>query len=390
VRLLLGARQTGKTALLRELLQGNDASLWDLQDSRLRLRLEADPSAFSRAVRALPAETATVVVDEIQKVPALLEEVQHLHDAQPGRWEFFLTGSSARRLRAGSANLLPGRSHVYALFPVNAWEVEGERASGWPFSPPAGSCASPKFPAQPLERLLTLGSLPGIRSEPAATAALTLEAYVANYLEEEIRREALARDLGAFSVFLQLAAVESGRVLNISGLSVESGVPATTLKNYYGVLVDTLVGTFLRPYSRPGRKALLTSPRFLFFDVGVRNAAAGLPLTGQMVATEGGPLLEQWATLELCARASWLGRSHRVSFWKTRSGAEVDIVYESPEEDVPIEVKWTSSPRPGDARHVETFLDAYPDRARRGIVLCRVDRPQQLTDRVVALPWDSL
>ncbi len=391
IRLLFGARQTGKTSLLRHAVVEPPATrFFDLGDSALRRRFEADPGAFGRELRALGKHVKNVVVDEIQRVPALLEEVQAAYDSAPRRFQFFLTGSSARRLRARSANLLPGRSHVLHLHPVCRWE--SERSAGPELAPPPGRAAAPEraFPDAPLERRLRLGSLPGILSEPARTAAATLESYVETYLEEEIRREAVVRELGPFIVFLRLAAAEAGRQVNVTKLSQESGVPASTVSTYYQALVDTFVGHWIEPYARPARRRLLTTPRFLFFDLGVRNAAAGASLDARITPELGGPLLEQWVTLELLTRASYLGRSHRVSFWRTVTGAEVDLVWEGAREDVPIEVKWTERPRPEDARHVEAFLDEHPSRARRGLVVCRCREPQQLTDRVRAIGWDRL
>lgn len=160
-------------------------------------------------------------------------------------------------------------------------------------------------------------------------------------------------------------------------------------KGYYEILVDSFVGGWLRPYSRPGRKQLLSTPRFLIFDTGVRNAAAGLALTRRTLASEGPRLLEQWVGLELSYRASYRGQGDKVSFWRTRSDAEVDFVWEGRSEDVPIEVKWTARPQPGDARHLESFLDEYPQRARSALVVCRCERPQQLSERVVAVPWNE-
>ena len=402
VRLLFGARQTGKTQLLRHLLDGPGTRLFDLQDSAERRRFEADPGSFSREVRALPPAIRTVAVDEIQKVPALLDEVQALFDSAPRRWQFYLTGSSARRLRARSANLLPGRSHAYHLHPVCGWEVGRDAGAPEPALPPpavvrrrrtlraAAAAGPPPFPAQRLDRVLVLGCLPGVRSEPAGTARATLATYVEHYLEEEIRREALVREIGPFLVFLRLAALESGRQVNLARLSQESGVPVSTLKTYYQVLVDTFVGQWIPAYAGRSRKRLLTSPRFHFFDVGVRNAAAELGAEPRVSEEIGGPLLEQWVAQELVARADYAGRGHRVSFWRTTYGVEVDLVWESPREDVPIEVKWTARPRPVDARHLETYLDEFPRRARRGLLVCRCPQPQQLTDRVTAIPWDVL
>ena len=348
---------------------------------------EADPDRFKSGTSG--HRQRTVVVDEIQKVPALLDEVQHLYDSAPTRWQFFLTGSSGRQLRVRSANLLPGRSHMYQLFPVCGWEIAREGAPHEIAAAPFQS-STPPFPRQPLERLLRLGSLPGIRAEHVATAQATLAAYVDHYLEEEIRREALVRDMGPFVVFLRLAAAESGQQVNLARLSQESGVPASTLKNYYQVLVETFVGFWLPVYARRVRKRLLTTPRFYLFDVGVRNAAAEVPLEAQLPDVHAGPLLEHWVAQDLIARAAYRGRGYRVSFWRTVAGAEVDFVWESPQQDIPIEVKWTARPRPSDARHLEAFIVAHPDRARRGLLVCRCARPEQLTERVRAIPWSVL
>lgn len=395
VRLLFGARQTGKTELLRHLVPKERSVFMDLGTTAERRRFESEPAALGRELRALPERITHVVVDEIQKVPPLLDEIQSFYDAQKARFQIFLTGSSARKLRRRSANLLPGRSHLFHLGPVCRWEVDGPERAVWPGADPPrreSRSASPfeLFPDQGLERALLFGGLPGVRAEPDRTAEATLRAYVENYLEDEIRREALVRDLGSFSVFLRLAAIESGQQVNVARLSQDSGVPAATLRNYFEILVDTFTGRWVRAYARTGRRRLLTTPRFLLFDTGVRNAASGLPLRRSILAAEGPRLLEQWVGVELIQRATYLGRGHEVSFWRTASGAEVDYVWQGPREDVPIEVKWTQRPRPPDARHLETFLDAYPRRARRGLVVCRCERAQHLTDRVLAIPWERL
>jgi predicted AAA+ superfamily ATPase len=401
VRILLGARQTGKTALLAHVLAGSRTHVVNLQETAARRRFEADPAAFGRELRALPRGIRAVLVDEIQKVPALLDEVQALYDSAPTRWQFFLTGSSARRLQARSANLLPGRSHLYRLFPVCGWELaRDEKGAGLALPAPVRRASrsrgepsaetAPPFPSRSLSRTLLLGSLPGIRAERPESARATLAAYVEHYLEEEIRREALVREMGPFVVFLRLAASESGGQINLARLSQESGIPASTLKSYYQVLVDTFVGYWIPSYARRTRKRLLTTPRFCFFDVGVRNAAAERPLVGPLADELAGPLLEQWVAQELVARAAYAGRGNRVSFWRTTYGVEVDFVFETPREDLPIEVKWTARPRPADARHLETFIDQFPTRARRGLVVCRCERAQQLTDRVRAIPWHDL
>ena len=366
----------------------------NLQDPRQRIRYERAPGTLAGELEARREKRLWVCIDEIQKVPSLLDDVQYLFDRLPGKFEFFVTGSSARRLRAGAANLLPGRAHSFHLFPVIAPERDGTEAPAplstillppmLPVSPAA------RFPAAPIEDLLVWGSLPGVIAEPLARRASTLETYAEVYLEEEIRREAVVRDVGAFARFLTLAAAESGGIMNLSGLSQESGVPVATIRNFYQVLVDTFVGSWVGPYGRGGRKQISSTPRFLFFDVGVRNAAADVPLSRDLLKTQAGSLFEQWVMLELVARTAYLGRGHRVSFWRTRHGAEVDAIIETPGRDIPIEIKWTENPRPTDVRHVELFLDTYSKRAKRGFLVCRVPHARKLTDRVTAIPWREL
>ncbi|HEX7668494.1 MAG TPA: DUF4143 domain-containing protein [Polyangiaceae bacterium] len=386
--MLLGARQTGKSSLFGAILP-KDTVLVNLQDTRERLRYERTPGTLASELEARREKHLVVYVDEIQKVPALLDDIQYLHDRYPKRFEFFITGSSARRLRMGAANLLPGRIHIYRLFPVTAPERKGHLPSRvLPRLAEMGTRAA--FPAAPIEERLVWGGLPGVSLEPIAKRSATLSAYAELYLEEEIRREAAVRDVGAFARFLALAATESGNVMNLTGLSQESGVPVATIRNFYQVLVDTFIGYWIPPYGRAGRKQILSTPRFVFFDVGVRNATAELPLTRALLKTQAGTLFEQWVLTELCHRAAYLGKSTRVSFWRTRAGAEVDAVVETPQGDIPVEVKWTETPRPTDARHVELFLDTYPKRAKHGFLICRVARATKLTDRVTALPWAEL
>lgn len=386
VRLVFGARQTGKTLLINNLLKSKKTVFFNLQDTRLRQRLERNPAVFREEILAMGDQVDFVGVDEIQKVPELLEEVQFLYDQQPDRWQFFLTGSSARRLRGHSANLLPGRCHLYHLYPVVRPEENGFSGTLTTCTLPAGT----PFPVRSLESRLMLGSLPGLYAESAKTAAATLEAYVENYVEEEIRREALVRDAGAFLSFLRVAAIESGSQVNLSRYSQECGVPASTLRLYYQVLVDTFVGYWMHPYGHAGRKRLFSTPRFYFFDMGVRNAAARIPWSDAPSPDVVGRLFEHWVALELVHRARYAGRAYDVSFWRTVSGAEVDFVWQAPEEDIPIEVKWTDNPNARDIRHLETFIATYPERAKRGLLVCRIERARQLSARVQAIPWQRL
>lgn len=385
VRLVFGARQTGKSTLLRRLAGPRGVAI-DLQDSARRLEFERRPRAFSELVMSVKGRQPTVLVDEIQKVPALLEEIQWLHDRHPGRFRFVLTGSSARRLRASSANLLPGRSHLFNLFPV----LQAERGARSRVLPLPDRQAAANFPRHSLDELLLYGSLPGVLLESREARKRTLEAYSELYIEEEIRREGLVRDVGAFSRFLELAAGESGQIMNLSGVSKESGVPITTLRLFYQVLVDTFVGYWLPPYAGRDRSRLLKTPRFYFFDLGVRNAAAHLPLSADLIKLQSGKLLEHWTGLELYHRCKLLGHGYRLGFWRTVGGAEVDFVIETPRETIPVEVKWTDRPSLSDARHLAHFIELHPSRARQAFIVCRVGESRQLTERITAIPWSEL
>lgn len=388
VRLLFGARQTGKSTLLNRLTDSN-ARVFNLQERRTRLELEREPRVFTQTLEADTRKKIAVCVDEIQKVPALLDEVQYLHDKYPGRFMFLLTGSSARKLKTSASNPLPGRAHLFHLCPLTLMERQGTMVSRV-FPMPAKGSFRAGFPKPVLDEMLLCGNLPGVTLEGMESRIRTLESYVELYLEEEIRREALVRNVGAFQQFLELAAMESGGITNLTGISRESGVPLATLRTFYQVLEDTFIGYRIPAVGAAGRKRVLTTPRFLFFDNGVRNAAAHLRLGDNLLKTQKGQLFENWVGQELMHRCLYAGRAYRLSFWRTAHGAEVDYVLETPDEVIPIEVKATESPSEADARHVKLFLAAYPGRAKRGYVVCRCSAPRRLTETIEAIPWNYL
>ena len=284
VHLVFGARQTGKSTLLRKLLPG--AALW-LDFSRPAERAEylRNPDLLVQRCRQLPnaRRPATVVVDEAQNVPAIFDAVQHLYDSEKRRWRFVLCGSSARKLRVTGANLLPGRCLLHHLYPLLLTErppagaVQLQAETPLPMSW-RGEAGAPRFPATDLFERLLVGELPGVATAARAHRAELLRAYTLVYLEEELRREALVKNWPAFARFLQLAAAESGRMINFAGISREAGVSLPTVKTYYQLLEDMFMGFRVSAYSGSPRKSLLSTERFYFFDIGVRNAAAELPL----------------------------------------------------------------------------------------------------------------
>ena len=384
VRLLFGARQTGKSTLLRRLAD-SEAIVFNLQERRTRLDLERDPRIFTQTLEAEKRRNLVVCVDEIQKVPALLDEVQYVYDRYPGQYEFYLTGSSSRRLKTSAANLLPGRAHLFHLCPVILAERHAHRTHRI-LPLPASTVHAPGFPEPMLDDMLLYGNLPGVGREAVETRRRTLESYVELYLEEEIRREALVRNVGAFQQFLELAAMESGGIINLTNISRESGVPVATLRTFYQVLEDTFVGYRIPAFAADGRKRVLTTPRFLFFDNGVRNAAARLKFSPDLLKTQMGRLFENLVGQELAHRCLYAGRMYQLRFWRTANGAEVDYVLETPEEVIPIEVKATESPSESDTGPLKLFMATYPERAHRGFVVCRCAAPRRLTENIEAIP----
>ncbi|HEU4578193.1 MAG TPA: DUF4143 domain-containing protein [Polyangiaceae bacterium] len=395
VHLIFGARQTGKSTLIRSLLP-HDASIFDLSDPEQRSYHLASPGAFARACQALPTRRAShfIFVDEVQSVPTVFDAVQSLYDANKRRFRFVLCGSAARKLRVTGTNLLPGRSMFHRIVPLTLVEHPApasakEGPSPLPFGWPSRRANPAPFPESDLNTRLAFGELPGIVAARESDRADLLKTYALVHLEEEIRREALVRDWGAFVRFLKLAAAEAGAVLNYANIAQEAGLSQPTVKSYYQLLEDMFVGFSVPAFSRSPRKNLLSTAKFFFFDLGVRHAAAGLKPSRNVVRALQGPLLEQWVGIELWKRLTYLGDG-TLHHLRTKDGAEVDFIVERAGRYTPIEVKHTQHPTLSDARHVLDFLEEQGPRARHGFVICRAPYPLKLHERVTALPWSSL
>jgi predicted AAA+ superfamily ATPase len=369
--LLLGARQTGKTTLLKHI--GLSDLSYTLLDPELRLQFEKSPNLLRQEIAAYKQLHALnhlpiVIIDEIQKVPALMDIIQLMIDETEG--QFILTGSSVRKLRRHSQfNLLPGRVVNLHLDPLSLLEI------------------LPPFPE--IETLLIYGSLPGIYQENNLLNKQTdLEAYVKNYLEEEIRGEALVRQLGSFARFLELAAIESGNQINISKLSQELGVGRHTIAEYFQILEDCLIAEKIEPITHiTTRKKLTKAPKYLFFDLGIRRICAG---EGTKLSSKTrGYLFEQFIGLELLRTIRALSPSTKLRYWRDHAGPEVDYVLENNKKYIPIEVKWTSTPTLQDAKHLIKFMDAY-DCIKPAYIICQCKRPVLLHENIIALPWQEL
>ena len=396
VHLLFGARQTGKSTLLNQLIP-EEALRINLADPQERSRHLANPGEFAQACRSLPTNRKGqfVFVDEAQSVPAIFDAVQMLYDADKTRRRFVLCGSSARKLRLTGTNLLPGRSLLHHLYPLTLAEHPakegrvGQVTCPLPFPWNAGNSVKNPFPEWDLLTRLAYGALPGIVTADKQDRAELLKAYAFVHLEEEIRREAMVKDWGAFVRFLQLAAVESGQILNYANVSQESGISQPTVKGYYQLLEDMFVGIRVPAYSKSPRKNLLSTPKFMFFDLGVRHAAAGLTPSVELVRANPGPIFEQWVGIELWKRLQYLGEG-KLYHQRSRDGAEVDFIVERGNKLTPVEVKWTEHPTLNDARHLLAFLREKSRDAKHGYMICRCPRPLQLDSPITALPWFCL
>lgn len=394
MHILFGARQTGKTTLLNSLLP-NPSLSYNLADPEERTRLLAEPGLFRRECEALPRrkDPHVVVVDEAQAVPAIFDAVQVLYDRDKSRWRFVICGSSARKLRRTGANLMPGRAVLYRLYPLI-----------FPERPPLGLDNPPTedalislagtgplhstFPPADIEERLAYGELPGVILLSEEDRKIVLRSYATLHLEEEIRREALVKDWGAFVNFLRLAARESGKMVNFAAISREVGLSQPTVKSYYQLLEDMFIGFQIPAYSGSPRKNLLSTPRFFFFDLGIRHAASGVTPDRNLVRADPGKYFEQWVGIEIWKRLQYRGEG-QLHHLRTKDGAEVDFIVELKGEMIPLEVKWTRAPSSRDVTHLAYFLKENP-RVKKGYVICRCPRPAKLSESITALPWQSL
>ncbi|MBX7117326.1 MAG: DUF4143 domain-containing protein, partial [Myxococcaceae bacterium] len=312
---LFGPRATGKTTWLRSVFL--EAHWFNLLLESELIRLTRDPLAFRQEVEALPANS-WVVVDEVQRLPALLNDVHELLSRRGPSFRFALTGSSARKLKRGQANLLAGRALTKKFFPLTMAEMGG-------------------LPA--IDELLSLGCLPQIRDAADSRERVELlEAYSDTYLAEEVRAEALVKNLASFTRFLEVAAVMNGQVTNVSSLAREAGVARPTVQGYFDVLIDTLLGVWLPAYRNQVRVKEVAHPKFYFFDTGVVRSLSR-KLREPLEQAERGHLLETYVLHELRAYDHDASLGGSLSYWRTPSGSEVDFIWSRGKKQVAIEVK---------------------------------------------------
>lgn len=338
---LFGPRGTGKTAWVRSQLP--DALYLDLLESETYARLLARPDRLeSYAVD----DAQWVVIDEVQRVPALLDEVHRLIEAR--RLRFALTGSSARKLKRGGTNLLAGRALTRFMHPFTAGEL------GEDFR---------------LDHAMDFGCLPATWVESDPRGFLT--SYVTTYLKEEVQQEGLTRNLGAFSRFLEAASFSQASPLNISEVARECAVERKVVTNYFTILEDLLLAIRLPVFTRKAKRKLIAHPKFFFFDVGVFRAVRP---RGPLDSAEeiGGAALETLVLQHLRALNNGMDLGYAISYWRTPAGTEVDFVLYGEHGLHAIEVKRSRTLRSRDLTGLRTFREDYP--MARCLVLYGGDR----------------
>ncbi len=359
---LFGPRQVGKTYLIKHTLFPD--IFINLLKHNEYLRYAKDISLLSKESASLKKNKALIVIDEIQRCPELLDEVQLLMDEKP-EYQFIMTGSSARKLKRVGVNLLGGRAITLHLYPFTHEEL------GKDFL---------------LEEAMHYGTLPRIALEKnKQSKARLLKSYIEVYLQEEIRQESLIRNIPAFARFLELAAYENGNLINFQSLAREVGVHSKTIKEYFHILEDTLVGFLLYPYKKSHRTKIVAHPKFYFFDCGVvstlKNELSREPVSG---TAPYGKSFEHFIILETKRLLDYHEAETKLSFFKTTDGAEVDLIIEFKDEIWAIEIKAHQAPQSSRIRGLRSFIKDH--KRARGLCVCLTPRTF-IRDNIEFLPW---
>ena len=326
---LFGARQTGKSTLLKERFKG--AIYYDLLDPNLRKAFKRNPNSLKEALWDKPAGTL-VIIDEIQKVPELLDIV-HTLMVDKGLF-FILSGSSARKLKRSGANTLGGRAIPETLYPL-VW---------------------PEVSDFQIDRAVQNGMIP--RHYMVEDATKRLSGYVKVYLDEEIREEGEVRELDAFERFMEVAAISDGEMLNYSNIASDCGVSAKTVKSYFQILYDTLIGYEIPAFRKEIKRKIVQAPRFYYFDVGLANYLMGRHSL-KRGTDDYGHAFEHFVIQEIIAYKGYNDKRDIISYWHTYDKKEVDVIIG--EAKVAIEIKSTDHVETKHKKGLKAFEEEHPD-----------------------------
>ena len=349
---LWGARQTGKSTLLKSLYP--DAPYFDLLLADEFDRFLRNPSLL-REIVLIRSSDGPVIIDEIQRIPSLLNEIHWLIVNR--NIQFILSGSSPRNILRSGGNLLGGRALRHELYPLISVEI-------------------PDFN---LVRALNWGLLP--RHYLAGNPDKLLSAYIGSYLRDEIMTEAKIRNITSFSRFLEAAAFSNGEMVNYSNIATECGVSSPTVKEYFQILEDTMTGRFLQSYQKKPKRRVILAPRFYYFDIGVANYLLKRGRIEQ--GSEAfGKAFEHFIYQEIYAHSHYSGINYPISYWRTTSQIEVDFILG--ENEVTIETKSTSMVNPRHLKGLKSFAEEY--KVKKSIIVSTDPYPRQI-DNITVLPW---
>ena len=361
---LFGARGTGKSTLIKKLFTGERVLWIDLLDYKQEDVFLKNPARLSFLIASNNYDT--VIIDEIQKVPKLLDII-HKETEKNKKIKFVMTGSSARKLKRGQANLLAGRAIAYYLYPFSVFELAGYFK---------------------LNSVLQFGMLPKLLELKSKTEkTLFLESYAQNYLKEEILQEQIIRKVKPFKNFLEIIAQLNGETINYSKFARETGSDQKTIQNYFSILEDTLLGFYLPAYSRSIRKQQQKAPKFYLFDIGVKKALEEtLGITPKPKTFGFGQAFEHFIILECFKLNHYFRRSYKFSYFKTKTGLEIDLIIQRPQKkDMIVEIKSTTEIK---TDHIKTIKKISKDwKAPHLAQVWSLDDQAQKIESINCLPW---
>jgi uncharacterized protein len=349
---LWGARQTGKSTLLKALYP--EASYLDLLLADVYNRLLRNPSLLREILEA-QSKKKLVIIDEIQRIPELLNEIQWLIVNR--NRQFILSGSSPRKIVRSGANLLGGRAVRYELYPLIYKEI-------------------PDFD---LLRAINRGLLP--RHYLSKSYNKLISAYIGNYLRDEIMAEARIRNIATFSRFLEIAAFSNGEIVNYLNIATECGVSSPTIKEYFQILVETMTGRFLPSYQKKPKRRVILSPKFYFFDIGIANhlLKRGIILPG---SESFGKAFEHFIYHEIYSHSHYSDLNYPIAYWRTASNIEVDFILG--DHEAAVEVKSSEMANMRHLRGLTSFAEEYN---AKKLILVSNDPVPRKSGNILILPW---
>ncbi|MDP8240716.1 MAG: ATP-binding protein [Candidatus Hatepunaea meridiana] len=382
---LTGPRQSGKTTVLKELF-GKTHRYVSMELPNTRIAAESDPQGF------LAIYPPPVIIDEIQNVPILLPYIKEIIDNRRDEAGLFiLTGSQNLALLGNVTESLAGRTAILRLLPMSQLEISGIEDSGFPWERTDSQLPIPSIPLTQLWRNLIRGFYPELISKPNIETEDWHGSYVQSYLERDVRSIRQVGDLVLFQSFISALAARSGQLLNLTNIAHDIGISGNTVKHWLSVLEASFLVIILRPYFVNVGKRLVKLPKIYFTDTGTLCYLTGITepkhaISGPMA----GAIFETAVVTEIYKRFMHRGQVPRVYFWRTSAGVEIDLLIDTGNQLIPIEIKHTATARPAMASSIKTIFKDFPEKVTQGYVIYPGDIRLPLMPKVLALPFSEL